>query len=293
MSRSYKDNHGSKHDAFERKMSARRERMLEREFETRAKLDPEAPMEYDVEPREPMWGSNWTGYWRPLRRWLNSHVGEPWNQVYSEITTKLDACHPNADKVAIRKYILRCVDLTVNPNHNSWYRLAADPTTSYNQWDFYVDDNGILQKRKYISTKRERTPKYNTSDIAKWLNGRLIGWQGNQLFWFVPVIKGRRGRSGYSEEWKCEWESHTHYHYGNNGLHYFYRDYKNIYDENQKFVERILIWKRTISNYINARQDKPFTKEEAAFWKRLPKYYQDKILEYSPTNPNPPQSFRW
>jgi len=263
MSRSYRDKNSGSWEKHYRKFSNNKIRVSEREFCTRAKIDDEAPLSYDIVQKEPIWGDYWTGYWRPIRRWLNSHVGEPWNQVNSLLVAKLKEVACNDDRE--NKYLIRSV-VDFNP----------DPSREYScfRWEFYVDDNGILRRRTRLPKKKIQ--KINLRELTNWLGGRVIGKVGDKFFWFTQVTKPKKYRSGtYPDKWMCRW-SWRYY-----GLEYLYLDKEKIMDKEGNFVEMRETWKHSSGAFL--RQARKLTSKELAYWNKVPKYYQDKVLEWSPT----------
>lgn len=88
----------------------------------------------------------------PLRRFLESNVGRPWDDVYSEI------CE-HADSRTVRGYHLR---------QHVWSEvdLVPDPDGSA-PWGLYVDQNGILQDanpRPRFRWSRKPTTKLSYGD---------------------------------------------------------------------------------------------------------------------------------
>jgi hypothetical protein len=288
MSRTYRDGGlDGKWAKFERKYSSRRQRMLEREYCQKSKINDDTDS-FDVEQRPSLWGKGWTGYWRPMRRWLESHIGEPWNQVYSELIAKLKRYTSTNDELSIRHYVTNFVEITPDPRFGnekySWFK-----------WAFYVDDFGNLQKKPTIRNRAYYTynSKFDTSKLVNWLNGRIVGYQGNQLYWFVPVCKNKKhGRVNSSIKWKCEWSNGytgkgINYHFG---LNYLYLYYKAVHDPiTKEIINNQSVWERAayFSSRLNARQDEPLTKADIDFWNKLPEFYKKEVLEWSPTNPEP------
>lgn len=292
MSRSYKSSsYSTRWDKYERKYSTRRERMQKRNFCNKSKQDEELSFSEDIEKREPTWGHNWYGYWQPMRRWLLSHIGQNWNQVHSELVKKIKTHTNRADIDSIQRYIRNYVEIAPDPR---FARHLRDDGTSFFRWDFYVDDNGLLQLRKCMARKHYSHPRYNTHELAEWLDGRIIGYQGNQLFWFVPVTKNKKYNSGYSRIWKCDW-SYTDWSL-RYGLIYLYQAYEPILDkDNKTVIGHREVWKKPflIFKKLNARQQEPLSKEDAEFFEQLPKFYRDQILAWSPTNPVAPEIKYW
>ncbi len=278
MSRTHRDNGAdSGWDKHRQKYTTRQVRLSEREFCTRAKIDDDAPLSYDIAKKEPMWGgSYWSGYWRPIRRWLNSHVGEPWNQVHSQLVAKLKVVSTTDDR-EIKNIIRNSVDIYPDPSCHKY---------SYFSWDFYVDDNGVLQRRK-TRPKKEKLPKFNTKELTNWLGGKIIGLVDGKPYWFVPVIKSKKHRGSDHEKWKYQWRTGYHYNYGYSSLEYLYLTKEDILDKEGNVIGIKDIWKRPFGYNMVARKDRKLSSGELAYWNKIPKHLKDKVLKWSPTNKDP------
>jgi hypothetical protein len=277
MSRTHRDGgFGSGWEQFERKRSTKKERARKRAFCYKAKYDEETTMEEAIENREPMWCKGWTGYWRPMRRWLASRAGQPWNQVYSELIAKIKTFSSTQDEKSIRRSIVNLVEITPDPRFGDqeyYYRCC---------YPFYVDDEGILQIKK-TKPKQAKTPKCNLPELANWLNGRVVGRVGNKLYWFLPVTKNKKhGQYSFSDKWVCQWGygSSSYYSCAYYGLRYLYLVKEYIFDNEGKIFRTKEKWKEAYG--MITRQHRKFTPEEEAYWNKIPKFYQDKILKFSP-----------
>jgi len=277
MSRTHKDNGtDSGWDTSEKKKSFRKVRSSEKEFCIRVKKDNDAALEYDVVKQEPVWGRHWSGYWRPMRRWLDSHVGENWNQVYSELIAKLKTFSGGKEKT-LRQYVIGLVEVTPDPRFGD--------EIGYNFHDFYVDDNGILQRRRRKTRTKTKQPKCNVRELTNWIGGRVIGKVGGKLYWFLPVTKNKKhGCFLPTDKWKCQWGYSASYIYyrSSYGLRYLYLIKESVLDEKGTVIEVKDVWKEARS--LDARQHRKFTVDELAYWNKIPKFYQDNILKHSPEN---------
>lgn len=86
----------------------------------------------------------------PMRRFLESHVGEVWNDVHKKI-------HHLKDKFSGGEYT---VDQVIG-----WY-VSFGEIKNHRFYDFYIDDNGILcknERRKYVG-EVDKTIYYVTID---------------------------------------------------------------------------------------------------------------------------------
>ncbi|MCI0699892.1 MAG: hypothetical protein L0241_02240 [Planctomycetia bacterium] len=98
----------------------------------------------------------------PLRRFLNSNVGRPWNKVYSEICQHVD--RGNVVQKHILTHLFQYVAVHTiliggEPCRGEAYaRLYGEPlrtSHSYHQW-YVCPKSGLLRKSKYVPRKRAR-----------------------------------------------------------------------------------------------------------------------------------------
>ncbi|RLI60341.1 MAG: hypothetical protein DRO67_09210 [Candidatus Asgardarchaeum californiense] len=112
MSRTYGHSGRSNYERFERKYTTRKNRMRSRLYCNLVELDVDFADEKIINPRKNLWCSGYGRFWRPLNRWIASHVGEPWNNVYSELIAKISKYV--SDDQAIRDSIRWFVDIEQN-----------------------------------------------------------------------------------------------------------------------------------------------------------------------------------
>lgn len=273
---------------WNRRNSHNIERASERDYCRRLEVDPD--IAYDDEfitEKEQAW-KDFNDKLNPMFRWLGKQTGRPWDEVLSEIKQKFDT-RTTAGRHIVNDHLLRSVQTA--PEYRSWYYGPEDETTSHSQHAFYVDAEGILQKKRYIPRHGSAVPKWDTQDIADWLKGRIVGKVGNKLFWFVPATKNKKYR-GYNHEWKTEWKYWQYDYYGRHGLKFLYLSYDPVYtkdkDGNRVITEYKSVWKESYG-VPTLRQGYALNKEELKYWNIIPVFYQEKVLEHSPTNPNPPK----
>lgn len=277
---------------WDRRSSHAEHRAELRNYMTEVRHDPDNYDEYDVEPLRPVY-QGFTDKLSPMYRWLNSKVGQPWDDVYSEITKSFDT-RTTAGRHIVHDHLLRSVQIGPE-THRYYYKPPEDPTTSYSDNDFYVDDNGILQKKRYLGRRRyrEKVPAFDTRQISNWLNGRIVGKVGNKYFFFVPATKSKKG--GYSHIWATEWSSGSYY--ADPGPQFLYLSYEPVYktdsvgryilddDGNKTVIDRRAKWVR--ASLPTLRQDRKLDAKDLAYWNIIPEYYQIKILQNSPGYPKP------
>ena len=112
------------------------------------------------------YGKDFHGRLAPLRRWLESQVGRPWNDIYSE------ACR-TVDKRSIAgwhfiDYLLNMVYIkteTINGKVHSWDGYGLDREIFPN--DLYVDADCILRKYKANQPRYSRSKKAYNPNVRK------------------------------------------------------------------------------------------------------------------------------
>lgn len=251
--------------------------------------DPENWYDYDSEPTEPVY-KGFRDKLGPMFRWLHSQVGRPWDEVRSEVTETFDT-RTTAGRHIVYDHLLSNVEVTPDLHYGRYYRGPDDYTTSYYKNDFYVDETGLLQRKRYI-TRKKKVPYFNTNQIANWLSGRIVGYAGKRLFWFVPVDKTKKW-GGRARQWKTQWGYLSHpYSYYYNGPTFLYLHNEPIFkkDSDGNFIldERgckivtdfHTTWRSGTPQF---RQDRRLNDKELAFWNTIPQDYQTKVLEQSPT----------
>lgn len=109
---------------------------------------------------------------RPLRSWVNSCVGKPWDKCYSEIRSTFDARKVINDHILQHLYQYIEVDTHVGADGKVWYiphgryynKVAKPITDSYA--DYHVNPkDGRVVKTKHKLTRKQR----NDAVKAKWV----------------------------------------------------------------------------------------------------------------------------
>lgn len=277
---------------WDRRNSHAESRAEERNYMQEVRLDPDNYDEYDIEPLQHVY-KGFRDKLGPMYRWLNSQVGRPWDEVYADVRKSFDT-RTTAGRHIVFDHLLQSVEVTPRVRYR-WSYAPDDPTTSYSDNDFYVDDDGILQKKRYLGRRyyREKVPPFDTNRIANWLNGRIVGKVGNKFFWFYPTTKSKKG--GYSHIWASEW--HRGSYYADAGPQFLYLVYEPIYkkdsvgraiigeDGKMIIIDHQAKWVRASIPHL--RQGQKLDSKDMQFWNSLPEYYQTKILQKSPGYPKP------
>lgn len=115
---------------------------------------------------------------RPLKRWLSSRIGQPWDAVFRELCSRFDRRTFRGYHIVREHVLVHMVDEHPGAYKPSWDRRS-----------YYVDDDGILRyepcQRRSIA--RQEKPAVSAKALERWLAGRKVGRRDSKLFWFVPV----------------------------------------------------------------------------------------------------------
>lgn len=284
---------------WERRHSHDTERASERDYLNKVEVDPEGYDEYDIVEKVRVY-KEFSDKLSPVYRWLSAQVGRPWNDVRSEVATTFDT-RTTAGRHIVYDHLLNQV--STGPDYKYGRRYDPDETTSYYRHDFYVNAGGVLCEKTQIS-RDNKTEKFDTIKIANWLSGRIVGQVGNKFYWFTPVGKNKKHRGGTrNREWKCEWGNYTkkaggYYNYPR-GIQWVYLEKVPIYKVDSLGLQ-VMEAGRPITigtkeewqiayGKPDLRQDRKLNEKEMSFWNTIPTHYQTRVLEQSPTYPNPPK----
>jgi hypothetical protein len=99
----------------------------------------------------------------PLRRYLNSQVGRPWNKVFSEICAHIDRSSAVQDHVRdhVEQYVTRhvlLIDGVLCSGEGGWNYGKPLDRLGYRPW-FVCPRTGLLRRVKLISRKRKEEAK--------------------------------------------------------------------------------------------------------------------------------------
>lgn len=272
---------------WERRHSSRAERAKVREYLANVAKDPEFA-EDETEPKRVKVYKEFDDKLGPIYRWLRSQIGRKWDEVKSEIFQTFDTRNLAGQHIVF-DHMLSSVQEVENPRY-SYREVPGEPESSYYYNDFYVDDEGLLQQKKYIPRQsRHRRPAVHTKVITDWMRGRIIGKSGNKMYWFIPVSHG-----GFSDEWKCEWRGYLEYgDVSRRGeLEYYRLEYVPVYDNDKNIIDHKPEWKAPFffkTKRISSRQDQEFSKEDLELWNQIPDWCQNIILQWAPNSADPPK----
>lgn len=117
----------------------------------------------------------------PAFRWMDSRVGRPWAEVYSELSTKFRGNKPIPVSHVVDTHMLDWVDVPGSIQEYRWMR------GNY----FRVDDDGILRRDTYPRSPWNRFPKhkrpvYSQAEVEAWAGKRKVIVRGKRLYWTRP-----------------------------------------------------------------------------------------------------------
>jgi len=257
-----------------RRESHAEERAYEKEFISKVIIDPDLADKIVIKKRKKVhkyFSYNLT----PVYKWIASHIGQPWNDVYSKIRQKFDVRTTDGRHV-VYDHLIGSVEITPDLLFKYYRSIEGEENSSYYKWDFYVDDNGILRKKKYVS-RRIRRGKCDTVRVSKWLAGRIVAQRDSKMYWCEPT------NYNFTAFW-----------YGNRHvatLSYMYLDKHPVY-KGEKIVGYTSRWIEPFYykyKRITSKQGKEFSEKDYYYWNRIPVYYQNVMLQWSPFNQNPPE----
>jgi hypothetical protein len=277
---------------YERYQSHADTRAHEKSFLDEVRVDPEKWYDDDIEPTEHVY-KGFKDKLGPMYKWLRSHVGEPWDNVRSEVSKTFDT-RTTAGRHIVYDHLMKSVEIGPQVGYHYYRAVPGDDTASYSYNDFYVDVNGLLQVKRYVQRK-QKAPSANLPQIANWLSGRIVGKVGNKLFWFVPTSGSKKHHSP-KHTWKIVWGDYSYYRRFD-GPVFQYLSYEVIYkkdslgrlvlDGEGKTIPLDKVAKWVNTGYPSLRQDRKLNEKELNYWNSIPGFYQEKITQMSPNSPLP------
>jgi hypothetical protein len=265
--------------------------------------DPENYYDSDPEPIQHV-GKGFDDKLGPIYRWLRRQVGRPWDAVRADIAQAFDI-RTTAGRHIVFDHMLQSVQTGPETGYH-YYSVPGDSTAAYSDHEYYVDDDGILQKKRYLGRRyrSEKVPPFDTRQLSNWLNGRIVGKVGNKFFWFTPTGKAKKHKgAGHDHIWRTVWDrqyNYFSYYDRSHGPYFQYLSYDIVYKLDGNGVQVLdpdgkpIVLDRT-PKWVNAnytptlRQHRKLNEKEMAYWHTIPTYYQTLILEKSPNYPKPPK----
>lgn len=107
----------------------------------------------------------------PARRWLDSRVGRPWDEVYSELSAKFRG----------RGIALSHV---VDFHMLAWVDRGAERW--WGSYDYSVDEDGILRRTPQKPRKRSDYRWRRMNEVDDWCDGRKVITRGRRCYWTRP-----------------------------------------------------------------------------------------------------------
>lgn len=108
---------------------------------------------------------------QPLRRYLRTQIGRPWNKVYSEICARID--RRNTEQQHIHKHIDQFIAVNVQDRFGTLFDLSHGDPIEVQQGDLYVDPRSeeipfdVVLRRSLVHPTREM-------DRLGWLYGSRV-----------------------------------------------------------------------------------------------------------------------
>jgi hypothetical protein len=272
---------------WDRRNSHTQERRSARDFCNKAKIDPEITDEESVENKDKVY-KEFTDKLSPMYRWLKSKVGEPWDEVRSEVFKKFDSRTTAGRHILFDHLLSSVVDTQTGFNK---YGYIIDPAIEiinnndrpnyYRTYhEYYVNQEGILCENFRNRARYEKITEADYRVAGDWLNGNMIVEKGGVLYWCCPT----------DGLWKSSWiKPDRPFDYYKIGLNYYLFD-NGLYtltafigwEGNSSFTGRTHgdHWE-LIENPFSFRQRGQLSEEELKEFKSLKKNIQKEILDFS------------
>lgn len=105
----------------------------------------------------------------PVYKWLDSKVGQRWDDVHSLICSTFDT-RTIAGQHIVYDHLIRSVQTSL-------------PVDRYNYYKWFVDENGDLRAANRTKRSRYGKPVYSMSELRAWTGFRKVIDHGNAQFW--------------------------------------------------------------------------------------------------------------
>ena len=252
---------------------AREERAESRDWLRAVRYEPDLADE-DLDPRRTSVSACFADKLRPIYRFLDSNVGQRWNDVRSELFSKFDT-RTTPGRHVLFDHLLRDV------------REEGKEAIERRYARYFVDEEGFLHSERRDadqagskllpsatqSVVRRPVRRYDMSKVAAWLGSRKVGKTGAHLSWFVPA---RRDRVVAVAE--------GHRFYGQIAYVVATDDgvpmRRAIDSLSSRFPRPVIGF--VYATYVSFRQDRALTSAEEEFFRALPQHVQNKLLEMAP-----------
>lgn len=248
---------------WERRDSHREERQYGKQFTHKAKFEEDYGEGNSPKARSRV-RKGFDDKLAPIYRWLRSKVGEPWNDVYSELRAKFDT-RTIAGKHIVEDHVLTSVQ--IGEDINDWRGSRY----------FIVRQDGILRlgdrnrwQKTYPKDPDADKTRVNGNALLRWAGSLKIIDYGAVQYWAVPVdLAWRECHDRY-----CIYDHRTvtktkimearHNSWWGRVNH----AETIVHNGVECYKARVQI-KEHYSGSRNYRQGDALTKEQAEFWKNL------------------------
>jgi len=170
---------GGRANKYERNESHRRERSRAKVWLDSVRFDDEAADGSVLRPRNKV-GKGFTDKLNPCYRWLASHCGQPWDDVFSKLASTFDTRKLSAWHI-VNQHMLSDVQGAGTA------RDGVVGLFSYHR--FYIDDEGILRdrgKRAWRNRKVEHTGPSKESVLAYAKGRKVVDYMSEMKWWALP-----------------------------------------------------------------------------------------------------------
>lgn len=179
LSRSIIEGGRNSYNKWERRNSSSVERVNERALLKKVVSDPDLDAGAVHAKRRKVY-KGFDDKLSPIYRWLDSRIGKPWDEVYSEIKSKFDV-RTTAGRHIVYDHLLGSVSL-------------GEDYDGFRSYGYFVDDAGVLRYEVPPWRRHHRgTPpgkkKWPLATIYKWANDRKVIVSGSAVFWGNPLNK--------------------------------------------------------------------------------------------------------
>lgn len=266
-----------------RRNSHKSEKVSTRDFCLKVKNDPELFFELDIKKKTKV-GKGFSDKLGPFYRWLDSQLGNSWDSIYSQVSKSFDT-RTTAGRHIVYDHLLNSVDSTSRLIFRSSYNDSTlEANQSYYRYDYYIDENGLLCKKEYVP-RSIQTFNFDLKKILNWLNGRIVGYVGDQLYWFIPADKNKK-RGGTSRKWKLIGDIN---YYGSYFAFQCLKSAPNYKTDSLGFpIKRdgkyvVDGYKESwVSGFPSLKQHHHLSNDEMLFWNNIPKFIRVRISNLSP-----------
>ena len=273
---------------YERRHSHAEQRGHEKEYLQNIKNDPESADDFSIKEKRKVY-KQFSDKLSATYRWMDSKVGQKWDDVYSEIMVKFDT-RTTAGRHVVHDHLLSNVTDTRSGRDRYGYIAANKESYSTRSPYYFVDVDGILRKNdkrsrtKYFWAPRTKEYEDLLRQVGNWISGRMIGEKGGKYYWLASN----------SDIWKAEWsdfEESTRYgtKSGSFKLKYFVWENSEYYQQDYQLSSLNILYyaKRTgdhwewIDNPSSFKQRGELLPDELKTFKNFPENVKKEIIAFT------------